>query len=99
VSEARKIAAMAEAWHRPIAPHDCTGPVVLCASIHLALHAPNAVIQEVVRAYLSGWYRDVVTDLPVVADGTITVPDGAGLGLRLLPDLKKSKDAEVRRSS
>jgi galactonate dehydratase len=29
LSEARKIAAMAEAWHLPVAPHDCTGPVVL----------------------------------------------------------------------
>ena len=30
ISEARKIAAMAEAWHLPVAPHDCTGPVVFC---------------------------------------------------------------------
>ena len=35
LSEARKIASMAEAWHLPVAPHDCTGPVVLCASTHL----------------------------------------------------------------
>ncbi len=25
ISEARKIAGMAEAWHTPVAPHDCTG--------------------------------------------------------------------------
>ncbi len=47
MSEARKIAAMAEAWKLPIAPHDCTGPVVLAASTHLSLNAPNALIQEV----------------------------------------------------
>ncbi len=35
ISEARKIAAMAEAWHLPVAPHDCTGPVVFAASTHL----------------------------------------------------------------
>ena len=29
LSEARKIASMAEAWHLPVAPHDCTGPVIL----------------------------------------------------------------------
>ena len=51
VSEAKKIAAMAEAWHLPIAPHDCTGPVVLTASTHLSLNAPNALVQESVRAY------------------------------------------------
>ena len=44
LSEARKIAAMADAWHLPVAPHDCTGPVVLAASTHLALNAPNALV-------------------------------------------------------
>jgi L-alanine-DL-glutamate epimerase-like enolase superfamily enzyme len=99
LTEARKIAAMAEAWQRPIAPHDCTGPVVLAASVHLAVHAPNALVQEVVRAYLAGWYRDVVTALPPLRRGEIAPPDGPGLGLRLLPDLKRSADAIVRRSA
>ncbi|MEO7243360.1 MAG: mandelate racemase/muconate lactonizing enzyme family protein [Variovorax sp.] len=98
LTEARKIATMADAWQRPITPHDCTGPVVLCASIHLALHAPNTLVQEVVRAYLSGWYRDVVTTVPPLQHGYITVPEGAGLGLCLLPDLKLRADALVQRS-
>lgn len=89
ISEARKIAAMAEAWQLSVAPHDCTGPVVLCASTHLGLNAPNALIQESVRAYHRGWYRDVVTDLPPIAAGHITVPPGAGLGLHLAPDLDR----------
>jgi galactonate dehydratase len=87
ISEARKIAAMAEAWHLPVAPHDCTGPVVLCASTHLSLNAPNALVQESVRAYYRTWYRDLVTALPEVKDGYITVPSGPGLGMDLLPDL------------
>ncbi len=41
ISEAKKIATMAEAYHLPIAPHDCTGPVVLTASVHLALNSPE----------------------------------------------------------
>ncbi len=87
ISEARKIAAMAEAWHLAVAPHDCTGPVVLCASTHLSLNAPNALVQESVRAYHRTWYRDVVTVVPNVVDGHITVPPGPGLGLDLMPDL------------
>ena len=63
LSEARKIAAMAEAWHLPVAPHDCTGPVVLGASTHLSLNAPNALVQESVRAFYRTWYRDLVTAL------------------------------------
>jgi L-alanine-DL-glutamate epimerase-like enolase superfamily enzyme len=98
LSEARKIAAMAEAWHLPVAPHDCTGPVVLCASTHLALNAPNALLQESVRAYHRTWYRDLVTALPPIADGHITVPPGPGLGLDLAPDLDK-RFAVTRRVS
>lgn len=89
ISEARKIAAMAEAWHLPVAPHDCTGPVVWTASTHLALNAPNALIQESVRAFWRTWYRDLVTALPPVENGQITVPPGPGLGLELAPDLDR----------
>ena len=71
---------MVEAWHLSIAPHDCTGPVVLTASTHLSLNAPNGLIQESVRAYYRTWYRDLVTALPEVKDGYITVPPGPGLG-------------------
>ena len=99
LSEARKIAAMAETWHLPVAPHDCTGPVVLAASTHLSLNAPNALIQESVRAFYRGWYRDVVTALPPVARGEITVPPGPGLGLELLPDLDRGWTVSRRRTT
>jgi galactonate dehydratase len=99
LTEARAIAAMAEAWHLPVAPHDCTGPVVLAASTHLSLHAPNALVQESVRAYYRTWYRDLVTALPQVSDGMITAPPGSGLGLELAPDLGKRFTATVRRTA
>ena len=98
ISEARKIAAMAEAWNLPVAPHDCTGPVVLCASTHLSLNAPNAVVQESVRAFYRTWYRDIVTALPEVRDGMITVPPGPGLGLELNPDLDRAFTVTRRRT-
>jgi galactonate dehydratase len=87
LSEARKIAAMTEAWHLPVAPHDCTGPVVFTASTHLSLNAPNALVQESVRAFYRGWYKDVVTAVPPVKDGFVSVPEGAGVGCELLPDI------------
>ena len=98
LSEARKIAAMAEAWHLPIAPHDCTGPVVLAASTHLSLNAPNALVQESVRAFYHTWYRDIVTALPEVRNGMITVPPGPGLGLELNPDLDRAYTVTRKRS-
>jgi galactonate dehydratase len=96
LTEARKIAGMAEAWHTPVAPHDCTGPVVYMASCHFSMHAKNALIQESVRAFYTGWYKELVTDLPAVANGEVTVSDKPGLGLELLPDLTKRPDAVVR---
>ncbi len=96
LSEARKIAAMAEAWHLPVAPHDCTGPVVLGASTHLSLNAPNALVQESVRAFYRTWYRDLVTALPEVTDGMITVPPGPGHGMALHPELDRQFTAQRR---
>jgi L-alanine-DL-glutamate epimerase-like enolase superfamily enzyme len=87
---------MAEAWKLPIAPHDCTGPVVWAASTHLALAAPNTLIQESVRAFYTGWYRELVTALPVVKDGMISLGDAPGFGLDLLPGIDSRRDASVR---
>jgi L-alanine-DL-glutamate epimerase-like enolase superfamily enzyme len=78
---------MAETWHLPVAPHDCTGPVVLAASTHLSLNAPNALIQESVRAFYRTWYRDLVTGCPEVDNGMISVAQTPGHGVDLLPDL------------
>ena len=96
LSETRKIAALAEAWHVPVAPHDCTGPVVYAASCHFSLHARNALIQESVRAFYTGWYTELVTELPPITQGEVTVNMKPGLGLDLLPDLDRRKDASVR---
>jgi galactonate dehydratase len=89
VSEARKIASMAEAWHLPVAPHDCTGPVVFAASTHLSLNAPNALVQESVRAFYKGWYPQVISGVPLVSGGFVTVRDTPGHGCQLLEDLDK----------
>ena len=81
LSEAKKIAAMAEASLRLIAPHDCTGPVVLIASLHLALNAPNALFQEVVRVDYTGWYKrykKLVTELPRIENGEAHAMTGQG---------------------
>ena len=96
LSEARKIAAMAEAWRLPIAPHDCTGPVVLAASTHLSLNAPNALVQESVRAYHRTWYQDIAIGLPQISNGMISVERRPGHGVEIHPDLDKRFTVERR---
>ncbi|RIX71897.1 enolase C-terminal domain-like protein, partial [Acidovorax cavernicola] len=99
ITEARKIASLADAYQKPIAPHDCTGPVVLMASLHLGLASPNAIFQEVVRAFLSTFYKDLVTELPVLENGYLLRPDKPGLGTSLAPRVKRDPAATTRRST
>jgi galactonate dehydratase len=96
LTEGRKIAALAEAYAKPLAPHDCTGPVTLWAGLHLGLHAPAAIFQEVVRATLATWYQDLVTDLPVIRNGMVQMPTGTGLCTALRSDVKQRDDATIR---
>ena len=95
LTEARKIAALADTYHRPVAPHDCSGPVAFMACVHLSLSVPNALVQESVRSFYTGWYRELVTATPVIENGWILPPEGPGLGTELLPDLDRRKDAHV----
>jgi len=69
---------------------------VLTAGSHLCAHLPNAVLQETVRAFYHGWYRDLVTELPKLEAGRITPPDGPGLGLELRPEVRDRPDLRVR---
>lgn len=96
LTEARKIATLADAWQIPVTLHDCTGPVVFTASTQLSVHLPNALIQESVRAYYRGWYNDLVTDLPEIHDGYAHPPERPGIGTALRPGLKGRADAVVR---
>ena len=98
ISEAKKIATMVEAHQLPVAPHDCTGPVVLMASSHLSLNAPNALLQETVRAFYTGWYQEIVTTLPIIEEGYLRLEPNPGLGLELLPDFLKRNDTYRKRS-
>ncbi len=95
ITETKKIAALADTYHRPVAPHDCQGPVVLQASIHMALAIPNTLIQESVRAFYAGWYGELVDRVPQPVDGYFLPPEGPGLGIDLLPEIPKRKDATV----
>jgi L-alanine-DL-glutamate epimerase-like enolase superfamily enzyme len=98
LSEGKAIASMAEAFGLPVAPHDCTGPVVWAAGVHLSINAPNALIQECVRAFHTGWYTELCSGLPLVERGTVRPAPGPGLGVELLPGLAARPDAVVRRS-
>jgi L-alanine-DL-glutamate epimerase-like enolase superfamily enzyme len=98
LTEGRKIAALAETWHRPFAPHDCTGPVGFAAAVHASFSQPNTLIQETVRAFYTGWYKELVTAVPKVEDGFVYPMEGVGLCLDLQSAVFDRPDLHVRRS-
>ncbi len=98
ITEARKVAALADVYGIPVAPHDCTGPVALTACAHLSTAAPNSLFQETVRAGYLGWYNVLVEGLPRVENGRIAVTDSPGLGVELRADLLGRSGTTVVRS-
>jgi galactonate dehydratase len=98
LTEGRKIAALAETWHRPFAPHDCTGPVAFAAAVHASVSQPNTLIQETVRAFYTGWYRELVTEVPKIENGFVFPMEGVGLCLDLQPGVFERPDLHVRKS-
>ena len=96
ISEAKRIATMAESFGIPIAPHDCVGPIAFMADVHLSLNVTNAFIQETVRSYNATWYKDIVTALPKVEDGYASVSDDPGLGLDFTEKFLESDQLTVQ---
>ncbi len=70
-------------YGKSIAPHDCSGPIGLIAGAHLSTASDNALVQETSRASLRTWYPMIVTTLPTIADGKISLSQEAGLGTDL----------------
>ena len=98
LTEGRKIAALADTYQRPFAPHDCTGPVAYAAAMHASFSQPNTLIQESVRAFYTGWYKELVTEVPRIENGYAFPMEGPGLGTELLPAVFERSDLTVRRS-
>jgi L-alanine-DL-glutamate epimerase-like enolase superfamily enzyme len=72
--------------------------VVWAAGVHLSLNAPNALIQETVRAFYTGWYTELATGLPRVENGFVSLSGAPGHGVTLQPELGARPDASLRRS-
>ena len=98
LTEGRKIASLAEIYHRPFAAHDCIGPVGFAAAVHASFSQPNTLIQESVRAFYRGWYTELVTTTPRIEGGFVFPMEGPGLGLELLPAVFERSDLSVRSS-
>lgn len=83
ITELKKIAAIAEAQHVVMAPHNTNSPIGTVASFHLAASLPNFLIQEYHAEYYEPWFFDLCPDQPRRTGNHVPLPSGPGLGITL----------------
>lgn len=91
LSEARRIAAMAEAYRVALAPHNPQGPISTAASVELGFATPSYIICENVHNDVP-WRHDVVDEgFSVEKKGRLVFPNNRpGLGIEI-------NEAEVKK--
>jgi galactonate dehydratase len=97
ISGAKKIAALAEARHVGVVPHNPLSPVSTAACLEVAACIPNFALQE----YPIGEDRppksDMVTGIPRHdGHGFLLIPDMPGIGVELMPDAVEKCPAKPR---
>ena len=78
LSGSKKVAAMAEARHVKVIPHNPLSPVSTAACVQLDACIPNFALQE-----YTGHDEHLLVEPLRPADGYLIVPDGPGLGIEL----------------
>lgn len=78
ITEAKKIASMAESYYAVIAPHMYCGPVAAAAAIQIDTCSPNFMIQEANQGPL---HKTLFKEPLVFENGYIIPPKGPGLGI------------------
>jgi galactonate dehydratase len=87
LSACRKIAAIAEAHHCGVAPHNFLGPGLTAPTLHLCTAIPNLVTMEFLPNDEDPHTSSAAFDTAVVRDGGYCeVPRGPGLGVSLVDD-------------
>lgn len=86
ISGARKIAALAEARHVGVVPHNPLSPVSTAACLQIAATAPNFALQEYPIGEDVAPKSNMVTGMAEHdGNGYLTISDAPGIGLELKP--------------
>jgi galactonate dehydratase len=97
ISQMKKIAALAEAYHVPLAPHNTCSELGLTASLHAVAAIPLFLIQE---GYLDGHIMPpgvANKSWEVDKDGYASLPQGPGLGVEMSEEMMAKVAADPKR--
>ena len=56
------------------------------------------MVQESMRLFYTGWYEELMTEMPVIRDGFVLPMEGVGLGTELQASVFERGDLVVRRT-
>ncbi len=94
VTQARKVAAIAEAYGVEIAFHNAFGSIQNAVTIEVDASIPNFLIQESFYDVFPSWKRQLVKDGSRIENGYATVPTKPGLGVEVDEKLLEEHKAE-----
>ena len=95
VTEAKKIADMAEAYSIPTSPHTCGGPLLFICAAHLSTAVPNFLIMESNYWKWAHQYPYFINNVPVPVVGYVKAPEAPGIGAEIRPEIFRNGDAIV----
>ncbi len=86
ISGAKKVAALAEAHHAGVVPHNPLSPVSTAACLQIAACVPNFALQEYPTGEQAPPKSEIVAGAPVHdGEGFLRLPDRPGIGVELRP--------------
>jgi galactonate dehydratase len=83
LTHSKKIAALAEAHHVGVVPHNPLSPVSTAACIQLAACIPNFALQEYPKGEDEAPKREIVKSALRAEAGFLIIPDAPGIGIEL----------------
>jgi galactonate dehydratase len=89
LTHSKKIAALAEAHHVDVVPHNPLSPVSTAACIQLAACIPNFALQEYPIGESEPPKSEIVKSPIRLENGFLIIPDAPGIGIELAPDAQE----------
>ena len=88
-AQSKKVGDLAEAYQLNVAPHNYYSHLSTCISASLCAVLPNVRIMEIDVDDVP-WREDMVTHVPHIENGYLTIPSGPGWGIEMVEEVLKA---------